>query len=719
MTLLGHGRTDSPSDVADGVFHEEHRVRRVHHGRSDGSTGSPDLIHRVIVIVAALSLLGPAFATWAGIIPLREAGLASIVLTAGSLAAVVGAAIVKSERSLRRIEVALVVLAGVALIAWTASVVVINPAYGTDEAAYEQFAAQLVLRGIDPYGRNLLSALREFQVPIQYATYTMSGGVVSTLGYPALPVLLAVPFVLMTHGVQSIPVADLASLVLAMLIGFFALPRRYRALSVVVVVGLPILFGYSIAGVNVTLALPFLVVVASGFTATGSGGTLRARGVAQAVCLGLAISVQQIAWFLLPFVLVAIWSARRRELDRRQSAAVLGRYAGIAGATFVIVNLPFIVLGPSSWLRGVLGPLVQHAIPYGQGLIDLPVFLGIGGGDLALYTLGALLLFAGLLLCFWRFFDILWRATFILPALVLFFPTRSLAEYWMTLILVWLVSLFAKSPRMTSRSDESNLVTKGSGRPGKLRGLVPLAALVPGCGVLAFAVASPAPLAMKVIGFRTDGQFQRIWELSVEVANHSDASLMPHFAANSIGQMTPFWHRRSGPLVLGPHKVAKYLLVAPNVGSMPGITQPFQLDAVTAKPESISVTGNVTAEPYTASIYQSFINRVEPPGHSAELTVQLRSPFGGRVHKAGVTVALGQIFYRESALVPADAEIDGESQGKSPVLAKTNATGEATFVVSDRFSQRRPIYFQAWVVSSSGYPFGYSEVVDILWSKRS
>lgn len=677
--------------------------------------GSVDLAHRAIVVLVALSLLGPAFAIWSGIVPLRLTGLASGLLTAGSLAALVGAAVVRTDRGLRRVEVALLALGAMALVAWAASVVVANPGYGTDEAAYEQYAAQLLLKGLNPYAHNLLPALRQFQVPIQYATYTTSGGVVSTLGYPALPVLLVVPFIWLTGGVQAVPVANVTALVATMVVTFFVLPRRFRALAVLSVVGLPILFGYAVAGVNVIMSLPFLVVVAWRFMETGAGGRLGRRGIAQAVCLGLAVSVQQTAWFIAPFVLVAIWAARRKELDRATCARVLGRYVGIAGATFLALNAGFIAAGPGLWAKGVLGPLLQHAIPYGQGLIDLPVFAGIGGGDLTLYTLGAVALLGALLACFWMFFDSLWRCAFILPSLALFFPTRSLAEYWMTLVALWVVSVFAPTPLPRSTPSPGNR-RRGTWRHGRL--VLGVLAFIPGVGLVGLAVASRSPLGMDVVGIRTNGEFQRVWELNVEVTNHSSSPLVPHFATNSSGQMTPFWHRVSGPATLPPHHRARYLLAAPNVGSMPGITQPFQLDAVTNRPGTVSVTKNITTEPYSAQIYQAEVNRILPAGAATSLTVDLRSPLGGRVRKAGVTVELGQIIYGQSQLVPAEARIDGAPEGQTPVQQTTNAQGEATFRVADSSPQGQPVYFQAWAVSKAGYPFGYSEVVDVLWSGR-
>ncbi|MDA8356145.1 MAG: hypothetical protein M0Z95_07620 [Actinomycetota bacterium] len=677
-----------------------------------------DLVHRVIVALAAIGILGPAFATWAGIVMVHLTGVASVLLSAGALVLITSAMVAKTTRQLRVVEGCLLVLGLVALSAWATAVVAANPSYGTDEAAFEQYAGHLLLSGFNPYAHSLLPALREFRVPIQYATYTTSGGVVSSLGYPALPVLLVIPFMWITGGVQAVPVMNTVALAVSMVVAFFVLPRKYRALSVLCVVGLPILFGYAVAGVNVILAIPLLLVVAWRFTEIGAGGKLARRGVAQAICFGLAVSVQQMAWFVVPFVLLAVFLSRKNELGCRDALWVTARFCGIALGVFGVVNVAFFVAGPGAWLRGVLEPLVQHAIPYGQGLIDLPVFAGVGGGNLALFTYAALAVVFGLLVCLAAFFGSMWRASFVLPSLALFFPTRSLAEYWMTLVLVWLVSFFAAVPERSATPSRS-AKHRWRRRWGPL-GLLALVggAFAPSIALLSLAVASAPPLALKVVGIRTNGQYERVWELTVRVTNDSGRTLEPHFATNSIGQMTPFWHRLHGPARLPPAHSARYLLAAPNVGAMPGITQPFQLDAVTNVPETISVTHDIVTEPYDAWIYQSDVNQVLRSGQSTTLTVQLRSPLGGRVHKANVVVALGQVIYTQTQLVAGEARINHAAEGQSPVTARTNARGEATFHIADTSPQGQPIYFQAWTVSRSGYPFGYSEIVDILWTKK-
>ena len=123
-------------------------------------------------------------------------------------------------------------------------------------------------------------------------------------------------------------------------------------------------------------------------------------------------------------------------------------------------------------------------------------------------------------------------------------------------------------------------------------------------------------------------------------------------------------------------------------------------------------------EPFICTIVPNHVDRVVGPGRSVKLSVRLRSPFGALVHRRGVRVELGQIIYGQSQLVPAEARIDGAPEGQTPVRQTTNARGVATFRITDSSPQGQPIYFQAWGISKAGYPFGYSEVVDVLWSGR-
>ena len=210
-------------------------------------------IDRVITTLSAVGLMGAAFATWSTAVQLPLTGLVAAVGFIVAMTIVALALTTGSARRLAQLDVAVLGMATLILAGWAMSTLYFQPGYGTDEAAFTQFAAHLMVHGHDPYGANLLSALTQFRVPIQYATYTLSGHVVSTYGYPSLPILFTALFLPITHGVQTAIVAEVVALLVGMTIMFFVLPKSWRALAPLTVVGLPLLFGYSVSGVTTIL----------------------------------------------------------------------------------------------------------------------------------------------------------------------------------------------------------------------------------------------------------------------------------------------------------------------------------------------------------------------------------------------------------------------------------------------------------------------------------
>jgi len=704
--------------------------RRPRHAASGRTLRSGDLlVHRVLTLLAAISLFGAAIATSGPVIQLPLIGLISIVGFGAVLAAVAMTLLCRSEEALRRVDLVILALALVLLAAWAASDLYGDPVYGTDESAFVQYSALLLQHGRDPYAVSMLPSLTQYQVPIQYATYLLNGGISSTFAYPALSFLLVVPFDVLTNGVQSIIVTNIFFLAAELVIVFVVLPRHLRGLATVLVMGLPILFGYTAGGVVATMFVPFLLIVAYRWTDIGRNGILARRGIAQALCLGLAVSVSQFPWFLVPFLLVGVWCLRESEIGARRAGVVTAKFAGLAGATALVVNAPFIAWDPGAWVRGITTPVLQHAIPFGQGLVAASVFFRVGGGNLAYYTDGAMVLFVALLITYGLWIRRLWRLTFVLPSLVLYFPSRSLTEYAVSVIALWTVSIVVpgrgplpEAEALSRVRDDDAASAGGDLRRHRSRLallLVSGVALVAAGVLLTLALVTPAPLRLRILSVTTNGQFERVWEINVAVKNQSTSPVEPHFTAHSTSQLTPYWDISRGPTRLGAGESASYTLIAPNVGSMPIITQPFVLQAVTPVPESISSSAAYTPQAYTCYITPSYVDQTLPLGSSVSLEVELRSPLGAQVHRRGVPVALGQVIYGQDALIPAEAQINGASEGKTAVVALTGADGVARFHVRDSSLQgSNPIYFQAFVQPPGSFPYGYSEVVTIVWRPR-
>jgi len=135
---------------------------------------------------------------------------------------------------------------------------------------------------------------------------------------------------------------------------------------------------------------------------------------------------------------------------------------------------------------------------------------------------------------------------------------------------------------------------------------------------------------------------------------------------------------------------------------------PFVVVATTAHPETISVSRRFIPQPYSADLEPGYVDQIIASDGSTTFQVYLRSPFGRLVYKAGVRVALGQIIYGQEALIDAQASINGQPEGRTPVDAYTNSQGVATFHISDPQPQDSRSTFKP---GSTVLSYGYSDIV--------
>lgn len=570
---------DRPSSVAPSA---NRRAAR----QEPKSLGTSFALHRAISLVAMVGLFGPLFNAWNDIVAVPASGIAVVALSAGGLWLAGAISTAQSQLDLERLDRWLLVLALLALGAFAAAWLHGTSGYGTDEAAFQQGAAMLLVHGHNPYGANLLSALAAYSTPSRFATHMMNGGLVTTYGYPAFPLYIVAAFVELTGGGQAVPIADVAMLMVATVVMFKLLPVGWRGLAVIIGVGFPILTGFALAGVNAIIAMAALLVVAFGWTATGETGRLSRADLIRAVALGVALATNQIAWFVTPFLLIGTYLLRHSQFGPRRALKLAASYLGTALATFVVINLPFIVWDPSAWVTGVAAPLTQHAIPYGQGLIGLTLFLRMGGGALDAYNYGAALLYVALLIVYASGFRRLARACFLLPIGALFVSGRSLGEYWLTLIAVMAIGAMTCQSQAISAATELRLPARWRHRLLP-RGVLTMAVFVPGLACLGLALTTPQPLTLRILSAHSSRLLRGVDRMRVEVENQSGQALTPHFATNASGQAI-FWNVAQGPSRLAPHTAAVYVLTAPDDSSMQPNGTAFILEAVTPAPRTIS-----------------------------------------------------------------------------------------------------------------------------------
>jgi hypothetical protein len=172
------------------------------------------------------------------------------------------------------------------------------------------------------------------------------------MNYPAGAFEL--PALFMWMGIKDIRLVYLIFVVLALGGVIWLVPKQFRwPLVAVIIVGLA--FWNSIAGGETgSLAFPFMLL----------GWVLfRKRPWASAILMGIAMSVKQTAFFLVPFYLVLMF----QTFGIKKTILVTGIMAGI----FLATNLPFIIRDPMLWMNSMGAPMSEDFFPVGAGIVTL------------------------------------------------------------------------------------------------------------------------------------------------------------------------------------------------------------------------------------------------------------------------------------------------------------------------------------------------------------
>lgn len=607
---------------------------------------------------------------------------------------------------MRRISLEFIAMAGstVGFSLWIYLLTFSSPSYGTDELAFDQYAARLFLRGLDPYTHNLAASFQKYLVPPVYYTYTLSGNPVTHLSYPALSFLLYVPALALGLHSQAAVYVDALFWVIAGWSLLFILPKNIKWLAPILL-SLTRFDNYVLGGVTDSLFLPFLILALwrwDRFMDPDEPSIARWVGP---IMLGCAMAIKQTPWFVAPFMVIGLsYESMRSGMPWWKKPL---RYTLITAATFGVINLPFIIMAPSAWLRGIFLPLTAHTIPSGQGIIALLMFNHLGNGNInASLHAGLLLVFLALLIT-GLFYSSLKRVWMAFVPLLFFWPARSFASYLIDLtpaILVAAITVQSATPIPLIRKFR---------RIGYLGiGVLTTTSIA----LLLSTFVGQQPIKITITHVASTGQFSTIDAVTVRAKNRTHHAVRPHFTLMiNAGVMTTFWITH-GPKQLHPNQSATYILEAPNSESMPSILSGFYVDAFTLHPDTMSDTRLFAAPNYETSLLPYAINAPQPLGKSLTFSIQLRNHLGQPIHRAGIAISLGQVVYGQKAISAGETSINGHPEGQSPVTRVTNPQGVATFRIVGKQYQSNPVYFQAFI-SSSGYPYGYSNIVIIHFER--
>jgi hypothetical protein len=466
---------------------------------------------------------------------------------------------------------------------------------------------------------------------------------------------------------------------------------------------LSIYVNYAVGGVTDALFVPLLVGAVYRWDRFGTERGWRAwRGP---VLLGLAMAVKQTPWLVLPFLAGGIAIESWGRGSWRSSARTTGRYVAIALGAFLVPNLLFIAMNPHAWITGILTPIAGNAVPAGQGLIGLSLFLGIGGGSLTAYTVALVITFFALWGLYLAIYPLLKGWAVLCPAIVLFFSARSFGSYLVTLVPAAVVAACSVS-RIADRALWRYWRSVAStGVAATLAAVVAIFAYGP-------------PLGLVITNVRTTGQLATVVNLHVRATNRSSEPIAPSFSVESGGTISAFWIA-SGPKQLAPGASGEYELLAPNFFAQPPISSAFQVVAFTSHPGSVSVSRPFSVTTLHLALDPDHINHYVDVGTPVTVHVRLLNAVNQAVERSGVPVYLGQIIYDQQGVILSQAAINRSPAGQTPVAAFTNAQGIATFVIRGTNAPSDPVYFEANLVNSTQFfPYGYSEILSIRFVHR-
>jgi hypothetical protein len=245
---------------------------------------------------------------------------------------------------------------------------------------------------------------------------------------------------------------------------------------------------------------------------------------------------------------------------------------------------------------------------------------------------------------------------------------------------------------------------------------------VPGAACAALLAASlmtAAPLTIDVLGIRTTGQLATVEQITVAVHNRTDHAVTPAFTIDEGGNLTTFWRVIRGPRALAAGASTSYTLESPSFFAQPPVAGGFQVIAFSEDPAAVSHTSAYNPSTLHVALDPVAVNHVVPVGQPVTVTAQLLDRLNRPVRRADVPIFLGQIIYAQAGLEYATVRINDSRPGATPVVAKTDAEGMATFVLRAVDANSDPVYFEANLVSETrGYPFGYSTILAIRFGPR-
>ncbi|EQB68376.1 MAG: hypothetical protein AMDU5_GPLC00012G0016 [Thermoplasmatales archaeon Gpl] len=294
----------------------------------------------------------------------------------------------------------------------------------TDEIILQTYAAKIFLEGKDPYIKsNMLGAFSYIKPYSLYVTPGLNGKLVEILLYPGMSVLAFLPVV-------YFHLPDYTTLFIFSALNFLAVflyLRKTHMEKILPYFSLIIMlsvytFGLSIGGSTDILWIFFLVLAY----------IFREKPWLSGLFYGLSISSKQLAIVAFPFLIFMIFMEKGKSF--KQSFV----FFSLAAFSFLLTNLPFIIMQPYDWLRNIVEAEFQPVLGIGIGFSELS-FTGLFKIPSTVFTLIFLATIIITFLFYVRFYSKLKYALFIFPMLMFLVNYRVLLGYivdWSLLIVI-------------------------------------------------------------------------------------------------------------------------------------------------------------------------------------------------------------------------------------------------------------------------------------------
>jgi uncharacterized membrane protein len=206
---------------------------------------------------------------------------------------------------------------------------------GTDELSFDYYAANFFLTGKNPYSSNFSSVIAETGV---WPTTYLNGTCQCYYVYPPLAFGSLVPFAIAIHDYSMFLQVVLTIVTAILLLTFTALFRNSNNSTLLIVP----LFGIAFA---VYLISQWAVVKSIAMALILFAYMLRKRPFAYPLLLGVAASLHELVWIIIPFFIVMTLKEEGVKKTLKVSA--------IIGAVFLAAISYFLLTSPGDFVRGL------------------------------------------------------------------------------------------------------------------------------------------------------------------------------------------------------------------------------------------------------------------------------------------------------------------------------------------------------------------------------